>query len=62
LNTAENRSQKNFPGRDTFSMLEKSMTNFTPNLPLQIVKGKFELIFQGVDYRFMADIRDIPAN
>lgn len=43
-------------------MLEKSMTNFTPNLPLQIVKGKFELIFQGVDYRFMADIRDIPAN
>lgn len=62
LNTVENRSQKNVLGRYPFPVLSESKDNFTPNLPLQIVKGKFQLLPQGVDYGFMADIGDIPLD
>lgn len=60
LNTIENRSQKNILGRYPFPILSQSKGNFKPNLPLQIVKGKFKLLSGGVDYAFMADIGDIP--
>ena len=60
LNTIENRSQKNVLDRYPFPVLGKSKGNFTPNLPLQIVKGKFQLQSQGVDYGFMAEIGDVP--
>ncbi|MGB7379207.1 MAG: hypothetical protein WA959_21930 [Rivularia sp. (in: cyanobacteria)] len=60
LNTVENRSQKNILDRYPFPVLGKPKGNFTPNLPLQIVKGKFQLQSQGVDYGFMAEIGDLP--
>jgi hypothetical protein len=60
LNTVENRSQKNLLERYPFPILAEPKGNFTPNLPLQIVKGKFQLLSQGVDYSFMVDIGDIP--
>lgn len=60
LNTVENRSQKNILDRYPFPVLAKPKGNFTPNLPLQIVKGKFQLQSQGVDYGFMAEIGDVP--
>ncbi len=62
LNTVENRSQKNVLDRYPFPVLGKSKSDFTPNLPLQIAKGKFQLLPQGVDYSFMADIGDIPLD
>ena len=60
LNTVENRSQKSVLDRYPFPVLGKPKGKFTPNLPLQIVNGKFQLLSQGVDYSFMADIGDIP--
>ncbi len=60
LNTVENRSQKNILDRYPFPVLGKPKGNFTPNLPLQIVKGKFQLQSQGVDYGFIAEIGDVP--
>jgi hypothetical protein len=60
LNTIENRSQKNVLDRYPFPVLIQSKGGFTPNLPLQIVKGKFQLLSQGVDYGFIADVGDIP--
>ncbi|MGB3639712.1 MAG: hypothetical protein WBA39_19380 [Rivularia sp. (in: cyanobacteria)] len=60
LNTVENRSQKNVLDRYPFPVLGKPKGNFTPNLPLQIIKGKFQLQSQGVDYGFMAEIGDVP--
>lgn len=60
LNTIENRSQKNLLDRYPFPVLGKSKANFTPNLPLQIVNGKFQLLSQGVDYSFMTEIGDVP--
>ena len=60
LNTVENRSQKNVLDRYPFPVLGKPKGNFTPNLPLQIVNGKFQLLSQGVDYSFITDIGDIP--
>ncbi len=60
LNTVKNRSQKDVLGRYPFPVLGKSKGNFTPNLPLQIVKGKFQLQSQGLDYGFMAEIGDVP--
>ena len=60
LNTIENRSQKNILDRYPFPILGKSKGNFTPNLPLHIVKGKFQLLSEGVDYGFIAEIGDVP--
>ncbi|MGD1911801.1 MAG: hypothetical protein ACFB2X_13350 [Rivularia sp. (in: cyanobacteria)] len=60
LNTVENRSQKNVLGRYPFPVLVEPKGKFTPNLPLQIVKGKFQILPQGIDYSFIADIGDIP--
>ncbi|MEA5596231.1 hypothetical protein [Rivularia sp. UHCC 0363] len=60
LNTVENRSQKNVLGRYPFPVLAESKGDFTPNLPLQIVKGKFQLLPQGVNYGFIAEVGDIP--
>ncbi|MEM6754993.1 MAG: hypothetical protein AAF630_18725 [Cyanobacteria bacterium P01_C01_bin.38] len=60
LNTVENRSQKNILDRYPFPVLGKSKGNFTPNLPLHIVKGKFQLLSEGVDYGFITEIGDIP--
>lgn len=60
LNTVENRSQKNILDRYPFPVLGKPKGNFTPNLPLQIVNGKFQLLSQGVDYGFMTEIGDVP--
>ena len=60
LNTVENRSQKNVLGRYPFPILGESKDKFTPNLPLQIVKGKFHILSQGMNYSFMVDIGDVP--
>lgn len=60
LNTIENRSQKNVLDRYPFPVLGQFKGGFTPNLPLQIVKGKFQLLPQGVNYGFIADVGDIP--
>ncbi len=60
LNTVENRSQKNILGRHPIQAFGEPKGNFTPNLPLQIVKGKFQLLPRGVDYSFMANIGNIP--
>ncbi|MEB3219606.1 MAG: hypothetical protein VKN72_25685 [Nostocales cyanobacterium 94392] len=62
LNTVENRLQKNVLGRYPFPVLVEPKGDFMPNLPLQIVKGKFQLLPQGVDYGFMAEIGDIPLD
>lgn len=60
LNTVENRSQKNVLGRYPFPVLVEPKGDFMPNLPLQIAKGKFQLLPQGVNYGFIADVGDIP--
>jgi hypothetical protein len=59
LNTVENRSQKNILDRYPFPVLGKSKGNFTPNLPLHIVKGKFQLLSGGLDYGLIAEIGDV---
>ncbi|MGF1673637.1 MAG: hypothetical protein ACFCUV_08125 [Rivularia sp. (in: cyanobacteria)] len=59
LNTLENRSQKNVLGRYPFPVLVEPKGDFMPNLPLQIVKGKFQLLPQGVNYGFMVEVGDI---
>ncbi|AFY52885.1 hypothetical protein Riv7116_0281 [Rivularia sp. PCC 7116] len=59
LNTVKNRSQKDILGRYPFPVLAKPEGNFKPNLPLQIVKEKFQLLSQGVDYGFIADVGQI---
>ena len=46
LNTVKNRSQKNVLSRYPFPVLGESKGDFTPNLPLQIVKGKFQILPQ----------------
>lgn len=60
LNTIDNRSQKNVIERYPFPVLGKSKGNFKPNLPLHIVKGKFQLLSGGIDYGFIAEIGDVP--
>ncbi|MBV6624005.1 MAG: hypothetical protein KI793_13890 [Rivularia sp. (in: Bacteria)] len=59
LNTVKNRSQKNILGRYPFPVLAKPEGNFKPNLPLQIVKEKFQILSQGVDYGFITDVGQI---
>lgn len=60
LNRLENRLVKTVGERYPFPSLAETKQGFTPNLALQLVGERFQVLPSGVDRNFMADLGNIP--
>jgi len=60
LNQLENRLLKTVGERYPFPSLAETKQGFTPNLALQLVGERFQILSSGCDRNFMADLGNIP--
>ncbi len=60
LNQLENRLVKTVGERYPFPFLAETKQGFTPNLALQLVGERFQILSSGADRNFMADLGNIP--
>jgi hypothetical protein len=60
LNTQKNRLQPNVSQRYPFPTLAQTKDGFTPSLTLVIDADKFQIVQQGINYGFMANLGDMP--
>jgi hypothetical protein len=60
LNQLENRLLKTVGERYPFPSLAETKQGFAPNLALQLVGERFQILSSGVDRNFMTDLGNIP--
>jgi hypothetical protein len=60
LNTLQNRLVMTVKERYPFPSLGRASDGFNPSLTLHLADNNFQMLLQGADYNFMADLGDIP--